>query len=58
MSGFIWFQVAIAVVLQVHQTPILAVVVPHLFLLDLLNAYMAASEAGIAERHRRNGTES
>lgn len=55
MSGFIWFQITIAVVLQASQTPIMAVVVPHLLALDLLNAYLASSEAGIAERHRRHG---
>lgn len=51
---FIWFQISLGMGLAAVRPTGLAVY-PFLFLLDLYNTFLAASEAGVAERRFRNG---
>jgi hypothetical protein len=53
LSAFVWFQVTLGLIAASTPTTALAVY-PHLFLFDLYNVFLAASEAGIAERRYRN----
>lgn len=55
LTCFFWFQLMLTLFTGIATAPMLLAVVPHLFLFDLFNAYMAAGEAGIAERRRRDG---
>jgi hypothetical protein len=58
LTCFFWFQLTLALLTGLAVSPMLTAVTPHLFLFDLFNAYLAAGEAGIAERRRRNGRNS
>ena len=54
LSCFIWFQLTLGIALAPEITSALAVY-PYLFLFDLYNTFLAASEAGVVERRYRNG---
>ena len=54
LSCFVWFQVSLGITLLPVVTTALAVY-PFLFLFDMYNTFLAATEAGIAERRYRDG---
>jgi hypothetical protein len=49
MSSFIWFQIALGLLVSDQPTAMIAVY-PQLFLFDMYNVFLAASEAGVSER--------
>ena len=51
---FVWFQIALSVFTAPGISTAVAIY-PFLFLFDLYNTFLTASEAGIAERVHRNG---
>ena len=53
-SCFFWFQITLALLVSHMATTGLAVY-PHLFLFDLYNVFLSASEAGMVERAARHG---
>ena len=55
-SAFVWFQITLALIVSHMATTGLAVY-PHLFLFDLYNVFLAASEAGMVERAARHERE-
>jgi len=53
-SCFVWFQITLGLIIA--QLPTIGIAVfPHLFVFDLYNVFLAASEAGVVERQHRNG---
>ena len=54
LSCFVWFQIALGIALSPTISTALAVY-PYLFLFDMYNTFLAASEAGVVERRYRNG---
>ena len=56
LSAFVWFQITLGVLVGCEPTVMVAIF-PQLFVFDLYNLYLAAAEAGAAERlHRHVGS--
>lgn len=55
LSCFIWFQMALVILTTNLAVSPMMVVFPWLFLFDVYNTWLAAREAGLAERSYRNG---
>ena len=51
---FLWFQITLGLLLSSQPTMAMAAY-PHLFVFDMYNLFLAASEAGVAERRYRDG---
>lgn len=49
LSSFIWFQITLGLLVNGQPTAMIAVY-PQLFLFDMYNVFLAASEAGVSER--------
>ena len=54
LSCFVWFQLALGIALSPTMNTAMAVY-PYLFLFDMYNTFLAASEAGVVERRYRDG---
>jgi hypothetical protein len=54
LSCFVWFQVTLGLV-AAHEATAVFAMFPQLLVFDLYNVFLAASEAGAAERRYRNG---
>lgn len=53
-SVFVWFQITLGLLVGNGGTTVIVAFFPNLFLFDLYNLFLAASEAGVSERRIRH----
>jgi len=53
-SVFVWFQITLGMIIGNIGTTAIIAFFPNLFLFDLYNLFLAASEAGVSERRNRH----